>query len=198
MWPIAGIILLTIIAAWAKSFEQAWPHSRFARLLAISHPFGDHQARVPDRGIGRPRGWPGPAAHSRRREKRSTTASSSVAVAAAAPYAGTPPAASAVSRSPRRRSSTSTSDVSCSWTISSSRRSGLHRAFHAATYHPANPVLKPEREWETRDPYALRHGTSEPYGDGVQRRRFLRRERRAVQDVVHGAATSSTRRWRLA
>jgi hypothetical protein len=36
MWPIAGIIVLTIIAVWAKSFERAWAHSRFARLLAIS------------------------------------------------------------------------------------------------------------------------------------------------------------------
>ena len=33
MWPIAGIILLATIAARAKSFEQAWPHSRLARLV---------------------------------------------------------------------------------------------------------------------------------------------------------------------
>ena len=38
MWPIAGIILLATIAALAKSFEQAWPHSRLARLLAMSRP----------------------------------------------------------------------------------------------------------------------------------------------------------------
>jgi hypothetical protein len=38
MWPIAGIILLAIIAACAQSFEQAWPHSRLARLLTMSQP----------------------------------------------------------------------------------------------------------------------------------------------------------------
>ena len=33
--------------------------------------------------------------------------------------------------------------------------SSLHRAFHQATYHPANPVLTPEEPWETRDPHAI-------------------------------------------
>lgn len=32
--------------------------------------------------------------------------------------------------------------------------SGLFRAFHRAAYHPASPVLTPEREWEMRDPHA--------------------------------------------
>jgi hypothetical protein len=33
--------------------------------------------------------------------------------------------------------------------------SSLYRAFHAATYHAANPVLTPEEPWETRDPHAI-------------------------------------------
>lgn len=49
--------------------------------------------------------------------------------------------------------------------------SGLHRAFHAATYHPASPVLRPEREWELRDPYERVTGhpspTSMVFSDGV-------------------------------
>lgn len=36
--------------------------------------------------------------------------------------------------------------------------SGLHRAFHQASYHPASPVLTPEREWERRDPHAINTG----------------------------------------
>jgi hypothetical protein len=32
--------------------------------------------------------------------------------------------------------------------------SGLFRRFHQATYHPVNPLLAPERDWERRDPYA--------------------------------------------
>jgi hypothetical protein len=32
--------------------------------------------------------------------------------------------------------------------------SALHRTFHAATYHDANPILKPERPWEQTDPQA--------------------------------------------
>ena len=50
--------------------------------------------------------------------------------------------------------------------------SSLHRAVHRATYHPANPVLVPERQWEIDDPYAA--GTKTPpsaaamvYSDGV-------------------------------
>ena len=49
--------------------------------------------------------------------------------------------------------------------------SGLHRAFHAATYHPANPILRPEREWERHDPYARVSGHPSPsamvFSDGV-------------------------------
>lgn len=49
--------------------------------------------------------------------------------------------------------------------------SGLHRAFHAATYHPANPILRPDREWERRDPYAWVTGHPSPsamvFSDGV-------------------------------
>jgi hypothetical protein len=48
---------------------------------------------------------------------------------------------------------------------------GLHRGFHAATYHPASPVLKPEREWELRDPFAYVTGHPNPtamvFSDGV-------------------------------
>jgi hypothetical protein len=50
--------------------------------------------------------------------------------------------------------------------------SSLHRAFHRASYHPDNPVLGPDRDWETRDPYAINTKT-EPsqsamvYSDGV-------------------------------
>ena len=32
--------------------------------------------------------------------------------------------------------------------------SALYRRFHAATYHGANPILKPERAWEQTDPQA--------------------------------------------
>lgn len=49
--------------------------------------------------------------------------------------------------------------------------SGLHRAFHKATYHPASPVLRPEREWELRDPYERVTGHPSPtamvFSDGV-------------------------------
>ena len=49
--------------------------------------------------------------------------------------------------------------------------SGLHRAFHAASYHPANPVLRPERDYETRDPYERVAGhpspSAMPFSDGV-------------------------------
>lgn len=38
--------------------------------------------------------------------------------------------------------------------------SALHRTFHQATYHPASPVLEPERDWETRDPQALNTKTA--------------------------------------
>jgi hypothetical protein len=49
--------------------------------------------------------------------------------------------------------------------------SGLHRAFHAATYHPASPVLRPEREWELRDLFERVNGhpspAAMPFSDGV-------------------------------
>lgn len=49
--------------------------------------------------------------------------------------------------------------------------SGLHRQFHAATYHAASPVLRPEREWERRDPYERVAGHPSPaamvFSDGV-------------------------------
>lgn len=50
--------------------------------------------------------------------------------------------------------------------------SGLYRAFHRASYHPASPVLQPEREWEQRDPYAINtkvapSASAMPYSDGV-------------------------------
>ncbi|MDO8677392.1 MAG: glycosyl hydrolase family 32 [Acidobacteriota bacterium] len=37
--------------------------------------------------------------------------------------------------------------------------SALHRTFHQATYHPDNPLLSPERDWELRDPHAALTGT---------------------------------------
>ena len=56
-----------------------------------------------------------------------------------------------------------------------------------ATYHPANPILKPERPWELVDDAAERtEDSGESSGDGVQRRRLLRSEGSPVQDVVHG------------
>jgi hypothetical protein len=33
--------------------------------------------------------------------------------------------------------------------------SSLYREFHRATYHPGNPVLKPQEPWEMRDPHAI-------------------------------------------
>jgi hypothetical protein len=39
----------------------------------------------------------------------------------------------------------------------------LKRAFHRAQYHPANPVLKPDRPWEQRG----QHPTAMPFSDGV-------------------------------
>jgi hypothetical protein len=50
--------------------------------------------------------------------------------------------------------------------------SGLHRAFHAATYHDANPILKPERPWEQTDPHAQLAGyraspSAMVFSDGV-------------------------------
>lgn len=49
--------------------------------------------------------------------------------------------------------------------------SGLHRTFHPATYHPGNPVLRPERDWERRDPYERVAGhpspAAMPFSDGV-------------------------------
>jgi hypothetical protein len=50
--------------------------------------------------------------------------------------------------------------------------SSLYRAFHRASYHPANPVLRPEREWERRDPRAINtklppNSSAMPFSDGV-------------------------------
>lgn len=50
--------------------------------------------------------------------------------------------------------------------------SSLHRSFHRATYHPANPILAPERDWERDDPYARTTATAPspsamPFSDGV-------------------------------
>ena len=50
--------------------------------------------------------------------------------------------------------------------------SGLHRRFHRAAYHPANPVLAPVRDWERRDPYAATTATAPSpaamvFSDGV-------------------------------
>ena len=42
-------------------------------------------------------------------------------------------------------------------------RSTLRRTFHAAEYHPANPVLRPDKEWEKSGNYP----TAMPYVDGV-------------------------------
>jgi hypothetical protein len=35
----------------------------------------------------------------------------------------------------------------------------LQRTWHAATYHPANPILRPEKPWEVTDEYAKRTNT---------------------------------------
>jgi hypothetical protein len=48
----------------------------------------------------------------------------------------------------------------------------LSRTFHKATYHPANPILRPEHDWETYDDAAARTGKpSNPsamvFSDGV-------------------------------
>ena len=50
--------------------------------------------------------------------------------------------------------------------------SSLYRTFHPATYHPASPVLTPEREWETRDPHAINtkippSQSAMPFSDGA-------------------------------
>lgn len=50
--------------------------------------------------------------------------------------------------------------------------SGLHRVYHRASYHPASPVLQPERDWELRDPYAINanvppSASAMPFSDGV-------------------------------
>ena len=51
-------------------------------------------------------------------------------------------------------------------------RTTLSRSFHHAQYHPANPVLRPEAEWERRDEAADRmkrppNPTAMPFSDGV-------------------------------
>jgi hypothetical protein len=38
--------------------------------------------------------------------------------------------------------------------------SSLHREYHRAEYHPANPVLAPQERWETADPYAISTNTA--------------------------------------
>jgi hypothetical protein len=50
--------------------------------------------------------------------------------------------------------------------------SSLFRQFHAATYHPASPVLSPEHEWERQDPHSRLTGNppnhaAMPFSDGV-------------------------------
>lgn len=50
--------------------------------------------------------------------------------------------------------------------------SSLNRVLHSARYHPANPVLMPERPWETDDPYSVSTKTlpspaAMVYSDGV-------------------------------
>lgn len=50
--------------------------------------------------------------------------------------------------------------------------SALHRTFHSAAFHDANPVLKPERPWERTDPQATLAGyqpspAAMPFSDGV-------------------------------
>lgn len=50
--------------------------------------------------------------------------------------------------------------------------SSLHRDFHKAVYHPANPLLRPERPWEIDDPYAAMTKTAPSsaamvFSDGV-------------------------------
>jgi hypothetical protein len=50
--------------------------------------------------------------------------------------------------------------------------SSLFRAVHRATYHPANPVLTPEKPWEIDDPYSVATRTAPSpaamvYSDGV-------------------------------
>jgi len=51
-------------------------------------------------------------------------------------------------------------------------QSSLHRDFHNAVYHPANPLLTPEQPWETDDPYAAMTKTAPSpaamvFSDGV-------------------------------
>lgn len=50
--------------------------------------------------------------------------------------------------------------------------SSLHRTFHRATYHAANPILAPTEPWETRDPHAINtkiqpSQSAMPFSDGV-------------------------------
>ena len=50
--------------------------------------------------------------------------------------------------------------------------SSLHREFHKAVYHPANPLLTPEQPWEIDDPYAAMTKTAPSsaamvFSDGV-------------------------------
>lgn len=52
------------------------------------------------------------------------------------------------------------------------QESSLYRAFHRARYHPASPVLSPERPWEQRDDHAALTGnppspTAMVFSDGV-------------------------------
>lgn len=50
--------------------------------------------------------------------------------------------------------------------------SSLHREFHSAVYHPANPLLTPAQPWEIDDPYAIATKTAPSsaamvFSDGV-------------------------------
>ena len=50
--------------------------------------------------------------------------------------------------------------------------SSVHREFHQAVYHPANPLLTPEQPWEIADPYAVATRTAPSqaamvFSDGV-------------------------------
>ena len=50
--------------------------------------------------------------------------------------------------------------------------SSLHREFHKAAYHPANPLLTPQQQWEIDDPYAVATKTAPSqsamvFSDGV-------------------------------
>jgi hypothetical protein len=83
--------------------------------------------------------------------------------------------------------------------------SSLHRAFHAATYHDGNPVLRPERPWEQRDPHADLAGyqpspAAMVFSDGVfydpQDRLFKMWYMAGYQDRTAMAVSSDGVDWR--